>query len=292
MSTVDKQQQPPPKTLLVFGANGMLGRYVTCYFEKFTDYDVVPITRQQYDVMTNSFEDLEHLIESNLGWNTYVFNGIGMIPQKAQKAQHAHVTTAHYIKINSVFPLMLSQICEQYGAHLIHATTDCVFSGEKGNYTEIDPKDEKGIYGVTKSIGEPEKACVIRTSIIGEEINDHSSPSFLEFVRANQNESINGFDNHQWNGVTCLQFAKIVQQIIANGLMWEGVRHIFTPTSVSKYELATIINNVYDLNVNVVKYETLVSVDKTLNTIHETNQLLHIPDISTQIYEMKQFDLH
>jgi dTDP-4-dehydrorhamnose reductase len=275
--------------LVVFGAHGMLGRYVTSYFSQPTlDFDVVPITRQQYDVLTDSTEKLDMLLEElqTSHDNVIVVNAIGMIPQKHKNAQ-----TAQYIKINSVFPHILSELCLKHDINMIHATTDCVFSGEKGNYTEIDHKDDKQIYGISKGMGEPERCCVIRTSIIGEELNTKTSPSFLEFVRENRNDSINGFENHRWNGVTCLQFAKIVRHIIEHGIMWDGTRHIFTPKSVSKYELALLINDIYDLNVDIAMYHTLVSVDKTLSTVHETNDLLKIPDIATQIAEMKLFVL-
>lgn len=76
-----------------------------------------------------------------------------------------------YLKINTVFPHVLSGVCDSLHIKLIHPTTDCVYTGLKGSYTEKDIPDENGMYGMSKRLGEPENCCVIRTSIIGEEIN-------------------------------------------------------------------------------------------------------------------------
>ena len=136
---------------------------------------------------------------------------------------------------------------------MIHVTTDCVFSGKDGNYDENSLHDETNDYGTSKSLGELCKATIIRTSIIGEEtINKRS---LLEWVRSNRGGEINGFTNHMWNGVTCLQLSKIIEKMIREKFYWEGVRHTFSPRSVSKYELVSLINEIYDLNIKVNKFE-------------------------------------
>ena len=169
---------------------------------------------------------------------------------------------------------------------MIHITTDCVFSGKDGNYNELSEHDETNDYGMSKSLGELCKATIIRTSIIGEELTNKRS--LLEWVKSNKEKEINGFTQHYWNGVTCLQLAKIIYKVIKDDLYWEGTRHIFSPKSVSKFELVSIINEVYDLNITVVPFET-EKVDKTLITIYNTNSIFNIYSLKEQIIELNKY---
>lgn len=119
---------------------------------------------------------------------------------------------------------------------MIHPTTDCVFSGKKGGYVETDVHDELGSYGMSKSLGEPVGCTCIRTSIIGREL--FNKKSFLEWVISNNNGTISGWSNHMWNGITCLEYCGVIEKIINEHLFWSGVKHIYSPTSVSKHEMA------------------------------------------------------
>ena len=114
----------------------------------------------------------------------------------------------------------------------------------------------------------------------------------FEWVKSNKNKEINGFMNHFWNGITCLQFAKIVEQIIKDNLFWKGVRHIFSPKAVSKYELLKMINDIYDFNIKINKTNTDELCDKSLSTIYNENNLFKIIDLKEQINEMKIFKLY
>jgi len=106
----------------------------------------------------------------------------------------------------------------------------------------------------------------------------------LEWVKSNKNKEINGFVNHYWNGVTCLQLSKIIYEIIEKNLFWKGVRHIYSPTSVSKYDLLNIINNIYGLNIKINKHTTKITINKTLTTIYE--KIFDVPELQTQIEEL------
>ena len=165
---------------------------------------------------------------------------------------------------------------------MIHITTDCVFSGKDGNYDENSIPDEINDYGLSKSLGELCKGTIIRTSIIGEEANNKRS--LLEWVVSNKGNTINGFTNHMWNGITCLQLAKIIDIIIRDDLYWNGVQHIFSPRSVSKYELVSMINDVYKLNITVISVDAELGTNKTISSIHDN--LFEIQDLSEQITEM------
>ena len=142
------------------------------------------------------------------------------------------------------------------------------------SYDENDIHTEKNIYGISKSLGEPENNY-IRTSIIREEIN--GKKSLLEWTK--QNETINGYSNHLWNGITCLQLALIIKKIIDKKLFWKGIKHIYSPNIVSKYDLCVYINEIYNLNITI--NSTTETFNKTLKSIYKP--LFEIEDIKAQI---------
>lgn len=281
--------------VIIFGSNGMLGKYVSTYLSN--KFIVVNITRNEYNVLTNTTDDLERIIINNNDAD-YIINCLGLIPHSHKNG--VSTTNRDYFKINSIFPNQLSLLSKQYNIKLIHITTDCVFSGNKGNYNEDDIHDEISDYGVSKSLGEPDNCCIIRTSIIGEEIRNKRS--LLEWVKSNKGGEIDGYTNHYWNGITCLELAKIVDNMIENKKYWVGVRHIYSPESVSKYELVSIINDVYNLNIKINKVEcsnvvlhpqsglrSASATDKTICSKYDMK--LNIKSIDKQIMELKEYIL-
>lgn len=272
--------------IFIFGSNGMLGTYVTNYLKKL--YKIVELTRKDYDLSKINIDTLTTLLnEKNLQKDDIVINCAGVIPQASKQRG---LNTRLYFTINSLFPVILSQICDKYGAKMMHITTDCVFSGKDGNYNEDSIHDETNDYGMSKSLGELCKATIIRTSIIGEEINNKRS--LLEWIRSNENKEINGYTNHIWNGVTCLELSKIINNMIDNNIYWTGVRHIFSPRSVSKFELVSMINSAYNLKIKINKFETKNSIDKTIISLFNENNYFNIPDLKDQIKELKYFKLN
>jgi dTDP-4-dehydrorhamnose reductase len=268
--------------IFIFGSNGMLGTYMTSYLSKM--YNVVPINRLHYDLSNIQIQTLKELLLSkNIEKEDIVINCAGVIPQ-ASKQRDLYKNL--YYRINSMFPVMLSMICNEFGANMIHITTDCVFDGKLGGYNETSEHTETNDYGVSKSLGELCDATIIRTSIIGEEIINKRS--LLEWVRSNQNGSINGYVNHHWNGVTCLELAKVVLELVESGIYWKGVRHVFSPTSVTKCELVNMINDVYGLGIKIKPHET-ETVDKTITTVYDKR--FQIKDFLEQIKELYQYQI-
>ena len=181
----------------------------------------------------------------------------------------------------------MANLCEQYKVKLIHPTTDCVYTGNKGDYNEKDPYDVSDVYGMSKALGEPSNCTVVRTSIIGEEVNQ--GRSLVEWVKSNKDGNTNGYLNHYWNGVTCLQFGKIVETIIEKDLFWVGIKHLHS-NKVDKCELSSMINKHYNLNINITPVEVPISVDRSMTTIYEENlKEFDIPDLDVQIKEMYDF---
>ena len=227
--------------VIIFGSNGMLGTYIKNYLSKY--FTVIALSRDDYDLSNLQIQTLDQLLLNNcIEENDIVINSAGVIPQASKQRT---LNNRLYFTINSMFPVILSQICDKHRTKLIHITTDCVFSGKDGNYNELSLHDEINDYGLSKSLGELCNATIIRTSIIGEE--QTNKRSLLEWVKSNKHQTINGFTEHFWNGVTCLQLAKIIYQIIDQNIYWRGVRHIFSPRSVNKYELVSMINKIYNL---------------------------------------------
>ena len=172
--------------IFIFGSNGMLGNYVKSYLSK--NYNIISLTRKDYDLNNLSIDTLDSLLKNkNISENDIIINCAGIIPQSSKQR---NIDTRLYFKINSLFPIILSQICNKYKSKMIHITTDCVFSGKDGNYNETSIHDEINDYGMSKSLGELCDATIIRTSIIGEEINNKRS--LLEWVKSNKNGEING----------------------------------------------------------------------------------------------------
>ena len=271
--------------IIIFGSNGMLGRYLSCYLSE--SFDIVALQRQDYDLSNLDYSTLFQLLQNkNVHANDIIINAAGVIPQSKHQRD---LNNRLYFTINSLFPVILSSICQQLKVKMIHITTDCVFSGLKGNYNEQDKHDETNDYGLSKSLGEMGPATIIRTSIIGEELANQRS--LLEWVRSEKGCQIYGYTNHLWNGVTCLQLTEIIKQIIDQKLFWTGVRHIFSPRSVSKFQLIKMINQIYNLEIQILEFKTNQSIDKTLGTIYETNQQFEIPDLFTQIVMMKVYKL-
>jgi len=275
--------------IIIFGCNGMLGKYMHTYFAEEIKplYNVIPVSRNDYDVMYDSFEDLEKLLVNNkIDHNTVVLNCIGVIPQSKDKN---NITDKMYIKVNSIFPHILATICDKYCARMIHFTTDCVFNGEIGHYDEKSQHDATSIYGISKSMGEPESCTVIRSSIIGEEIdNDYG---LLEVVRNHRKKEMTGYTNHIWNGITCLQMAKIVDDIIKTNKFWKGVRHIISPESVSKYELIKLIDEVYGLKIKLTPQPHETYCNRELITIYDKDPIV-VPPLETQLRDLYWFEIN
>jgi dTDP-4-dehydrorhamnose reductase len=188
------------------------------------------------------------------------------------------------IKINSLFPHVLAKWCNSSKINLIHITTDCVYSGLKGKYVESDLHDALDDYGKSKSLGEcPDKAMMLRTSIIGEEIHKHAS--LIAWAKSQKGKTIMGFSTHLWNGITTKQYARNCETIIDNGYYEHGIFHVFAEDDVTKLEMMHMFNDKYDLGMTIEEKQP-ASCDRTLRTEKELNGKLHIPTVKQMIEEM------
>jgi dTDP-4-dehydrorhamnose reductase len=263
--------------IFVLGSTGMTGSYVSSYFEK-RRYKVIRATRDDIDAenITNTELSIWFKLHGDISISDLVINCIGLITQKMTDKDAVKA-----IKINSVFPYLLSSICSEKYAELIHISSDCVFSGVRGGYKESDTPDPSDLYGQTKVAGEPQNCSVIRTSLIGEAV---FKGSLLEWVRSNK--EIRGYTNHFWNGITCLQLAKCIEEIMVNNLFWDGVRHYFSE-SVTKAQLVRYIVEVYNTGSHVENFNAEKSINRTLSS--DYNLFKEPPTILRQIREQKEW---
>ncbi len=277
MDSRRKIERERMKNVLVIGANGMLGYALTKFLLR-KGNNVKGLTRKEFDIAKESM----FVFESYLDSVNIVINCAGVI-----KPRIKDMAIEDVINVNSIFPRNLVKVCNNNNILCFHITTDCVYSGKKGNYNENDYFDATDIYGMTKNSGDIKDCMTLRTSIIGEEKGQNRS--LLEWVLSQKGKEVNGFTNHYWNGITTVYLAEIIEKIFNNNLYQKGIFHIFSKKSVSKYELLKIINDVYNLNIKIRPFEADTKIDRTLDSIFNLSRNLVKKSISKQIKDMKEF---
>ena len=267
--------------IFVIGSTGMLGKYVSTYLKDY--YEVIELSRNEIDASLIREDELRaKFVHLNIDKGDVVINCAGTIKPRVDQLGDLNA-----ILVNSVFPRILANVCEYYNVRMIHPTTDCVYSGNKGSYSEKDNYDVFDVYGMSKALGEPKNCTVIRTSIIGEEVEQ--GRSLIEWVKSEKNKTVNGFTNHFWNGVTCLEFSKICKKIIDDNLFWLGTKHLHSNT-LNKKELVELISESFNLNVTVIETRTEKSCDRSMKTIYDDNIIkFNVPNLETQLKELKDF---
>ncbi len=263
--------------LFIFGKNGMLGNTLVEYLSNY--YTLVAFDRNNFNVLSQNWSGLKNIFKENLfEEGDIVINCIGIIPQR--KLSNQLETSI----VNSCFPHELSSIVSELKGILIHISTNCVFSHSSEFRNEEDTPSPDDIYGMSKYVGEPINATIIRTSIIGEEKNTHVS---LLSWALSMNTPIQGYEDHMWNGVTCLQLAKYIQTMINTKFFWKGVRHLYSSEVVSKYKLIQMIYEIYNYKNTILPKITGSPTTKLLSSKYPL--LINIPPLYQQILEQKDF---
>lgn len=186
-----------------------------------------------------------------------VVNCVGVVKQRS--TAHEPVPT---IAINALFPHVLAETCAEWGGRLIHVSTDCVFSGMKGQYRESDPTDATDLYGRSKALGEPTapNTLTLRTSIIGRELEHRAS--LLEWLLAQDKGSVKGFSRAIYSGVTTNHLAALIATIIERFPSLTGLYHV-AAEPISKHRLLLQLRDAYDLDIEITPDETL-ACDRSL----------------------------
>ncbi|WP_339611131.1 sugar nucleotide-binding protein [uncultured Planktosalinus sp.] len=269
---------------LVFGSEGMAGHMISTYLiEK--GHTVTGFSRNNILTQHNTIigdatnpEFVKKIIIDN-DFNV-IINCIGLLNQFANENQ----TMAVYL--NSYFPHFLVSITENLKTQVIHMSTDCVFSGKKGKYTETDYTDGESFYDRSKALGEisDSKNLTLRNSIVGPDIKESGIGLLNWFMK--QEGPIKGFTNALWTGLTTLELAKIME--IASINKSTGLINMVNNVSISKYDLLNLFNkHLRNDEVIIEPYEDYY-VDKSLV---RTNFSLdyEVPSYETMVSEMAEW---
>lgn len=247
--------------LLIIGGRGMAGHMVKQYFSYQPHVEVWDTARfaTQGDSRSAALDirDTERMQEllDNIKPDV-VINAVGLLNEEARLSQ------AEAIQVNSLFPHELAQWAESCHFRLIHISTDCVFSGSRGEYTESDPSDGASIYAKTKSLGEitGPNTLTIRTSIIGPELKQDGIGLFHWFMR--QKGDIPGYGQVFWNGVTTLELAKAIEWCLHHPI--QGLVHLAGQPKLSKYELLLLLQKEFAKRDVTIQRNDEFASDKSL----------------------------
>lgn len=185
-----------------------------------------------------------------------VVNCVGVVKQLAG-AEDPEIA----IPVNALLPHRLARACASIGARLIHISTDCVFTGALGGYTEDDLPDAEDLYGRSKLMGEVDypNAITLRTSIIGHEIN--TGHALLGWFLA-QSGAVPGFSRALFSALPTVELARVIEErVIPHGEL-RGTYHVAGPT-ISKFELLKLVARAYGRD-NPIQAESLPVVDRSL----------------------------
>ena len=190
-----------------------------------------------------------------------VINCVGLIKQRDEASDEALA-----VRVNAEFPHRLAKHCGKVGARLIHFSTDCVFSGTKGNYTEADPPDATDLYGQSKHRGEVADAyCVtLRTSVIGHELD--TNLALLDWFLSQRGKTLSGFTKAIYSGFTTVEMARIVDRILTQHPELSGVWHVAS-APISKFDLLKLCQIKLGWE-GVIEPDDEFVCDRTLNTDH------------------------
>ena len=257
--------------VLIFGGAGMLGHRLLRHLgdrhetrvtlrAKLADY-----ARHRLFTAANAYDgvdvrDFAHVtgIVSDFRPDVVV-NGAGIVKQRPES--HDAIDS---IEINALFPHLLARLARERGMRMLHLGTDCVFSGEKGNYTEKDRPDPQDLYDQTKLLGEVggEEAFTLRTSMIGLELERKTS--LVEWFLAQKGKTIKGYRKAVFSGFTTAELSRIIENLAVVHGRASGVYHV-SSDPISKFDLLAGLSRRLELGIEIVPDDT-VRCDRSLDS--------------------------
>lgn len=265
---------------LVLGCNGMAGHMISLYLKE-EGHDVLGFALTKSNLVDSVTGDATDagLIKDLIGVNKFdtVINCIGILNQFAEN-DHAIATY-----LNSYFPHYLAKLTEGTGTQIIHMSTDCVFSGKRGQYTEDDLRDGITFYDRSKALGELEddKNITLRNSIVGPDINREGIGLLNWFMQ--QHGQVTGYTEVMWTGQTTLQLAKTME--VAAKERAHGLFNAVPDTSISKCDLLKLFNkHICKEKVKIISVDKMAA-DKSLKRTHWEFSY-KIPDYEQMVSEL------
>tara|TARA_B100000787_G_scaffold6339_1_gene4736 strand:+ start:170 stop:1021 length:852 start_codon:yes stop_codon:yes gene_type:complete len=248
--------------ILILGSTGILGGTLNFFLRKKKNIEIFCISRNKknkLDIYLDDFTNITKLKKLILNINpTHIINCIGIT-----KFNNSYKSKRLTSLINTKLPLALSSFCLIKKIFFIHISTDCVFLGSKGYYSEKSKKDAQDLYGASKAMSEVRnKYCTtIRTSFIGPE--QQSKKSLMNWFLSQKTE-VNGFKNAFFSGITSLELSKIIfKYFLKDKKLYNRILNVGSEKT-SKYDLLKILAKVFNRNI-LIKGFTDFKIDRTLN---------------------------
>ncbi len=270
--------------VLVLGANGMLGHVVATYFEEH-GHEVIktsrnPENKYYFDAYENIYgiEGIIARVHPNA-----IINCIGVLNEAAEN-NHALA-----ILLNSFLPNYIDTLSEKYGFTLVHITTDCVFDGESGSYTEDSMPNATSFYGISKAMGEVknDRTLTLRLSIVGPDINPNGIGLFNWFSK--QSGDVKGYSEVYWTGVTTIELARVIEEALKKKIT--GFHHVVNNEKIKKSELIRLFEKYFHFGINVIDDDTKKS-DKSLVRTDKSYDF-KIPSYEKMVKNMREWvDAH
>lgn len=268
--------------VLVFGSTGMLGHKVMqmlpARYSVFGTVrgpvssvacaDVLAPDRLIGNVDVGDLDEVAHVVSQIRP--QFVINCVGVIKQ-LEAGSNPRIA----IGINSLFPHQLADICRTHDARLIHISSDCVFSGNRGMYKETDVADAIDLYGRTKLLGEvSESHCLtLRTSIIGRELT--SANGLIEwFLQRGQNK-VHGFRRAIYTGLTTIEFVRVLQRVMDAPGVLNGIYQV-SSEPITKYDLLHLARRAFGVFTEIVPTDVPV-IDRSLDSARFRQELGYAP---------------
>ena len=274
------------KNILVIGIKGMAGHVIFKKLKKSGKYNVYGLARniEQSENIFNLDVSRTDELKTIISENNFdvIINAIGILNKDAED----HPEKA--VWFNSYFPHYLEHITKETTTKVIHISTDCVFNGKKGGYTENDVKDGVGFYAQSKALGEIDngKDLTIRTSIIGPELNKNGIGLFHWFMSVPKNSVVGGYTGAFWSGLTTIELANVIMHILEHNI--SGLIQIAPQEKIDKYSLLKLFNEIFRNNLITVNPNDDYKVDKSLISIRKDFNY-KVPQYAQMLKEMKHW---
>ena len=282
--------------ILILGGDGMIGHKMVQVLSNF-NHEIIVSIREQRELTKQCFSSqVKVFFNDFLKENIFTFldkvnpdviiNAIGVT---IRRGVNDHVSNSIYI--NSYFPHQLANWAGIHNKKLIHFSTDCVFSGSDGSYSEDATPNALDYYGKTKGLGEvfSKNALTIRSSMIGPEL--FNKTELFEWIINNKETEISGFSRVIYSGVTTVYMASLIADLIENHKDLSGIYNIAS-NPISKFELLHLINDNFDLKLFINKDQNTIS-NKTLDASKIENELgIKSPSWNELIIGLKKDYMH
>lgn len=283
------------KSILILGATGMLGNAILRYFADDKNWRVMGTTRsasqhgkfrddlrknlingidvENYDSLSSAFASARPDV---------VINCVGLVKQLSDANEPLSA-----IPINSILPHRLARLCAVAGARLVHVSTDCVFDGARGGYTENDRPDAYDLYGRSKLLGEVDydNAVTLRTSIIGRELS--SAHSLVDWFLT-QDGPVHGFTKAVFSGLPTVELARVIKEFVLPRPHMRGLYHV-SVDPISKHDLLQLVAEAYEKSIEIIA-DDKISIDRSLDSsLFRQETGYHPPEWRNLIATMRAF---